>query len=77
MLAYNACKVPMPDVRTCPKCQSGNIFRSRRRTLEYFLPFFRPYRCYTCERRFMMRSLPSKPGRIALDPQPTPSKHMS
>ena len=44
----------MADVRKCPKCHSENVFRSRRRSLEYLLPFFRPYRCYSCERRFLM-----------------------
>ena len=44
----------MTEVRKCPKCHSENVFRSRRRYLEYLLPFFRPYRCYSCERRFLM-----------------------
>lgn len=44
----------MADVRKCPKCHSENVFRSRRRSLEYLLPFLRPYRCYSCERRFLM-----------------------
>ncbi len=44
----------MAEIRRCPKCQSENVFRSRRRTLEYLVPFYRPFRCYSCERRFLM-----------------------
>lgn len=47
----------MAETRLCPKCQSENVFRSRRRTLEYLVPFYRPFRCYSCERRFLMFSL--------------------
>ncbi len=54
----------MADARKCPKCQSENVFRSRRRSLEYLLPFFRPYRCYSCERRFLMHTV--------LDPKASP-----
>ena len=58
----------MADVRKCPKCQSENVFRSRRRSLEYLLPFFRPYRCYSCERRFLMFTRDAaKARRIRLD----------
>lgn len=47
----------MAETRRCPKCQSENVFRSRRRALEYLVPFYRPFRCYTCERRFLMFSV--------------------
>ena len=46
----------MAEPRRCPKCQSENVFRSRRRALEYLVPFYRPFRCYGCERRFLMFS---------------------
>ena len=57
----------MADARKCPKCQSENVFRSRRRSLEYFLPFFRPYRCYSCERRFLMFTRAVKAERVRLE----------
>ncbi len=68
----------MTEVRKCPKCHSENVFRSRRRSLEYLLPFFRPYRCYSCERRFLMFT-PSGPNskRIRLENRQTSSKHSS
>lgn len=51
----------MAETRRCPKCQSENVFRSRRRALEYLVPFYRPFRCYLCERRFLMFSpVPSR-----------------
>lgn len=53
----------MADLRKCPKCQSENVFRSRRRALECLVLFYRPFRCYTCERRFLMFSpIPSRSG---------------
>ncbi len=66
----------MDDARRCPKCNSENVFRSRRRTLEYFLPFFRPYRCYSCERRFMMLTK-DKGHRIRLQSRQVSGKHTS
>lgn len=58
----------MTEARKCPKCHSENVFRSRRRSLEYLLPFFRPFRCYSCERRFLMfTSAASSSKRISLD----------
>lgn len=65
----------MADVRRCPKCHSENVFRSRRRTLEYFLPFFRPYRCYSCERRFLMLS-DSSSKRVRLQNRQASGKHV-
>ncbi len=66
----------MSDVRRCPKCHSENVFRSRRRTLEYLLPFFRPYRCYSCERRFLMLTGDaSKAQRVRLDSRQISGKH--
>lgn len=66
----------MADVRRCPKCQSENVFRSRRRTLEYFLPFFRPYRCYSCERRFLMFTNNREAQRIRLENRQTSGKQV-
>ena len=57
----------MADIRKCPKCQSENVFRSRRRSLEYLLPFLRPYRCYSCERRFLMFTRVTKAQRVRLE----------
>ena len=66
----------MADVRKCPKCHSENVFRSRRRPLEYLLPFFRPYRCYSCERRFLMFTPEAaKAKRIRLESRQASSKH--
>ncbi len=68
----------MADARRCPKCQSENVFRSRRRTLEYLLPFFRPYRCYSCERRFLMLTRePSDSRRVRLQNRHASGKHSS
>lgn len=67
----------MADVRKCPKCNSENVFRSRRRTLEYLLPFFRPYRCYSCERRFLMLTRNPDAQRIHLESRHASSKHPS
>ncbi len=68
----------MAEIRVCPKCQSENIFRSRRRTLEYLLPFFRPYRCYSCERRFMMVSRAgSEAQRIRLENRHASGKNVT
>lgn len=67
----------MPDERRCPKCQSENVFRSRRRSLEYLLPFFRPYRCYSCERRFLMLSTEPAAERIRLANRQVSGKHSS
>ncbi len=67
----------MADVRKCPKCQSENVFRSRRRSLEYLLPFFRPYRCYSCERRFLMLSGSPKAQRVRLEHSRVSEKHLS
>ena len=67
----------MADVRKCPKCQSENVFRSRRRSLEYLLPFLRPYRCYSCERRFLMMSRgAAKAERIRLEHRQVSEKHL-
>ena len=68
----------MADARRCPKCQSENVFRSRRRSLEYLLPFFRPYRCYSCERRFLMfTSDAASTRRVRLQNRQVPGKHTS
>ncbi len=68
----------MADARRCPKCQSENIFRSRRRSLEYFLPFFRPYRCYSCERRFLMFTREgANARRVRLENRHVSGKHTS
>ncbi len=67
----------MAEVRRCPKCNSENVFRSRRRTLEYFLPFFRPYRCYSCERRFLMVTRNANAQRIHLESRQVSGKHPS
>ena len=68
----------MADVRKCPKCQSENVFRSRRRSLEYLLPFLRPYRCYSCERRFLMVSRGAgKAERVRLEHRQVSEKHLS
>ena len=67
----------MAEVRKCPKCQSENVFRSRRRSLEYLLPFFRPYRCYSCERRFLMISRGPKADRVRLEHSRVSEKHIS
>lgn len=68
----------MAEVRRCPKCHSENVFRSRRRSLEYLLPFFRPYRCYSCERRFLMLSREApKQRRIRLPNRQVSGKHTS
>ena len=67
----------MAEVRKCPKCQSENVFRSRRRSLEYLLPFFRPYRCYSCERRFLMISRAPKGQRVRLEHSRVSEKHIS
>lgn len=67
----------MADVRKCPKCHSENVFRSRRRSLEYLLPFFRPYRCYSCERRFLMLAKNPEAQRIALEHRQVSGKHTS
>ena len=53
----------LSNCRRCPKCQSENVFRSRRRTLEYLVLFYRPFRCYNCERRFLLFS--STPARTS------------
>ena len=43
-------------MRKCPKCQSGNLHRSRTRstweTLRRKITGKRPYRCYTCNWRW-------------------------
>lgn len=57
----------MADIRQCPKCHSENVFRSRRRSIEYLLPFIRPYRCYSCERRFLMFAHLTKAQRVRLE----------
>lgn len=67
----------MADVRRCPKCNSENVFRSRRRTLEYLLPFFRPYRCYSCERRFLMFTKHTAAQRVRLENRHASGKHTS
>ena len=68
----------MTESRKCPKCQSENVFRSRRRSLEYLLPFFRPYRCYSCERRFLMYTADSpKTPPVHLDEQQSSGKHLN
>ena len=67
----------MAEVRKCPNCQSENVFRSRRRSLEYLLPFFRPYRCYSCERRFLMISRVPKAERVRLEHSRVSEKHIS
>lgn len=68
----------MADARRCPKCQSENVFRSRRRSLEYFLPFFRPYRCYSCERRFLMFTREAATSRrVRLQNRQVSGKHTS
>ncbi len=68
----------MADARRCPKCLSENVFRSRRRALEYLLPFFRPYRCYSCERRFLMFTHEgANSRRIRLESRRVPDKHTS
>ena len=64
----------MADARKCPKCHSENVFRSRRRSLEYFLPFFRPYRCYSCERRFLMLAAHPDARRVRLENRQTSGK---
>ena len=64
----------MADARKCPKCHSENVFRSRRRSLEYFLPFFRPYRCYSCERRFLMLARNPDAQRLRLENRQTSGK---
>ena len=66
----------MPEARSCPKCHSENVFRSRRRSLEYLLPFFRPFRCYSCERRFLMLTRETGDRRIRLEHRQT-GKHTS
>ena len=42
------------NVRICPKCQSLNVHRSRRRGMESLAAVFfvRPFRCHACEHRF-------------------------
>ncbi len=67
----------MADVRKCPKCYSENVFRSRRRTFEYLLPFFRPYRCYSCERRFLMLARAPSEERVRLEHRHVSEKHLS
>lgn len=39
--------------RSCPRCSSWDIFKSRFRILDYILPLFllRPVRCGNCYRR--------------------------
>ena len=66
----------MADVRKCPKCQSENVFRSSNRSLEYLLPFLRPYRCYRCERRFLMLTV-SKAQRVRLEHRHVSEKNLS
>ncbi len=67
----------MAETRRCPKCQSENVFRSRRRTLEYLVPFYRPFRCYNCERRFLMFTpLPTR-NTLRLSPRQTSGKSLS
>lgn len=66
----------MADVRRCPKCHSENVFRSRRRSLEYLLPFFRPYRCYSCERRFLMLTKSPDAQRVRLENRQTSGKQV-
>lgn len=67
----------MAEIRKCPKCHSENVFRSRRRSLEYLLPFFRPYRCYSCERRFLMISGGPRSERVRLEHSRVSEKHIS
>ncbi len=59
----------MAETRLCPKCQSENVFRSRRRTLEYLVPFYRPFRCYSCERRFLMFSIAPPRSTVRFSPR--------
>ena len=66
----------MADVRKCPKCESENVFRSRRRSLEYLLPFLRPYRCYSCERRFLMFTRVPKEQRVHLEHRHASEKNL-
>jgi len=51
---------------SCPKCQSSNIRRSRRRGLLELVAFtvtrVRPYRCLSCDSRFFRRAVPHTEG---------------
>ena len=56
--------------RSCPHCSSAHIFRSRRKLVEYLMPFHKPFRCYEpgCELRSLLSQTPIARRPVALTP---------
>jgi len=50
----------LPAYLACPRCHCKAVHRSRRRGLDWLMSAigFLPARCFTCERRFYVRSAP-------------------